>query len=179
MPHSHSHDHHAEVEQLKQQSQDLVLELEKTQAQAEEYLNGWKRALADYDNYRKQSQERTQEIRQSEQTDILANILPLLDHLEESLLHIPDDLKETAWYQGLQHIVSLWQKSMTKYRIDKIEAIGMNFDPQIHEAVEIKEETGLPDQTIIGVVRNGYTFKNKLLRPAKVIVNKLINNGKE
>lgn len=139
----------------------------------DEYLNGWKRALADFENFKRDTQTRMNDTRRSERIKLLREILPVIDTIERTIAHVPKEEHKTGWFQGLVHIQSQWAKFMDEHNLDKINAVGDPFDPTIHEAIQIENRPDAENHTILAVVQPGYRFDSVLIRPAQVIVNNL------
>lgn len=144
--------------------------IEELKQQCTEYLDGWKRAKADFLNYKKEEAERMQIMGELVKRKLLLRILPILDNLKRAEKEIPETEKQNQFYQGFLQIVSQWQDFLKSEGIEEIETIGKEFDPQVHEAVG--ETEGDAPATIQEEVEKGYTIHGKLLRPAKVKVVK-------
>ena len=157
----------------KNDGQPNVRELEMLKKQCEENMNGWKRALADYENLRREVAARTAEMREYHVMQVTADILPVVDTLREALTHIPPEQHATPWYQGLVQIGKQWEQFAKKYGVEQIESAGEQFDPQLHEAISTSRNESKPHEEIVTVHQHGYTLNGKMIRPAKVTVNKL------
>ncbi len=156
--------------QEKKEDNKLQQELEQLKVKAEEYLNGWKRAKADYLNFKKDSEKRFEEIIQFANAALLAELLPIFDHLKLAVRHIPPDQKEIDWVQGFVHIKSQFGEFFKKLGIEEIKTVGEKFDPEFHEAVVSKEHEGIASGIIFEEVKAGYTLHGKVINPAKVKV---------
>ncbi len=141
--------------------------------QAQEYLNGWRRTQADFENYKKQNEKRIEDIIKFANAELLLDFLPLFNHFKSALKHIPVEQKEEGWYQGLEQIKKLWKDAFQKFNIQEIKTVGEKFDHNLHEAVEFEENQDKDDQEIITEVQAGYKLNDKVIQPAKVVVNKL------
>jgi molecular chaperone GrpE len=97
----------------------------------------------------------------------------------KELINIYDDLKravnadEPKLNQGLILILNNFSALLKREGVESIEAAGKQFDPDLHECVVVEHNPALPDNSITGVVEEGYKLKGKVLRPSKVMVNKL------
>lgn len=138
----------------------------------QEYLEGWKRCQADFDNYRKRQDERMKDLGNSVKEDLVLQILPVLDNFQMSLDHVPEDQSQSAWIQGILHIQRQLESILKDNSIEKIEAKeGDEFNPEIHEAVENHQEEEREDcHRIKKVILRGYRTGEKIIRPARVIV---------
>ncbi len=151
---------------------DAVSELGMVKSERDEYLNGWKRALADYENYKKEQVKRTADLQSYQLITIFRELLPMIDTLNEALKHVPADQQLQGWYQGLAAIQLQWKQFLNANGITVIESKDQQFDPELHEALAIEKHQDKPENSIITVASEGYILNNQtVLRPAKVIVN--------
>ncbi len=153
--------------------------IEELRAKCEEYLNGWKRAQADYHNLEREIDQKKSEWIKMANADLLAQLLPIYDNLKLALKHVPEEQKKSDWVVGIEHIKNQLSKLLEENGIEEIKTIGEKFNPELHEAVSVvksdkhKKETGQIDKggLIKEEVRPGYKLNGKVLYPAKVIVN--------
>ena len=148
-------------------------ELEELKTKCQDYLNGWQRAQADYDNLKKETEKRVSDLREYIQAGLILDILPVLDHYKMALKHIPEADAEKDWVKGFQHIKKDFTEFLKQYNLVEIKTIGEQFNPEFHEAVG-QEVAEVPDNQIIKEVSPGYMMNEGVIRPAKVIVS--INN---
>jgi len=149
---------------MKQQKQPVGEEtqnkaLEEAMATAENWKNKYIRALADYQNLEKRTNEEKQEVRLYATRLFLEKLLPVVDNLERAQGHIQDE--------GLSLVLQELHAVLASHGVEKIDCIGKVFDPYAMECIEVVE--GKKD-TVIAVVIPGYTMHGKLLREAKVNV---------
>lgn len=154
-------------------------ELDLLRKERDEYLNGWKRALADYDNYKKEVTGQIHDLKQYQLVEIAHEILPFMDAFEQALNHIPEHLKEKSWFKGLLQIKKQWEQFIKDHDIQVIESLGKQFDPQLHEAIDTEQQHDKKDHEITAELSRGYTLRDILIRPAKVTVNKLPGPSEE
>ena len=145
---------------LKQQLQDAL-------AQSDEFKDGWQRARAEFDNYRKRIERENSLVYQNAVGNVVKRYLPVMDDLERALQARPEDL---PWAAGIELIYRKLQSILDSEGIKRIEAVGEAFDPTLHEAIGQEPSQDIPCGHIIGVVQNGYTLGEKVLRPALVRV---------
>jgi len=141
----------------------------------DEYLSGWKRAQADFENYKKDQEKRMIEFRKFANLDIVLQILPVIDNFESSLAHIPEKEKDSAWVQGILHIKKQLEEVLKNSNVMEIETkIGDEFNPVVHEAVQDTKETNIDTKKtnkIKQVLQKGYKIESRIIRPVKVIVS--------
>jgi len=152
------------------------------QCKCDEYLNGWKRAQADYANLKKEYEKARFEIVANANEQLLYELLPAVDQFETALQHLPDvsnlpddeKKKMQNWFIGIKAVKQLWEQTFKDIGLENVETDG-EFDPAKHEAVGQEEDSEKPDHSILRVTQNGWKLKGKLLRPAKVIINSIDN----
>ncbi len=145
---------------------------EKKISKEEEYLTGWKRTLADFENYkRRQEEDRKIWIKQANQGLIL-DVLPILDNFEASLEHVPEDKQDDSWVQGITYIKKQLEEVLERNGISEIEVReGDEFDASIHEALENTNKEGKKESNKVKkVIQKGYKLDGRIIRPTKVIV---------
>jgi molecular chaperone GrpE len=129
-------------------------------AERDEYLDALKRVKAEFDNYRKRTdKERLQMIDRASET-IVSDLLPVLDACDAAIAHGDE---------GVTQIHALLTELLGKSGLERIEPVGKPFDPTHHEAVLREEGEGEAD-TVVEVMRSGYTWRGRVLRPAMVKV---------
>jgi len=129
-----------------------------------------KRALADLENYRKQTEKRQQDLLHFANSGLLLDLLEIYDNFVLSLKF--EDKNDSNFVQGVKHIVKQMECMFERAGVKRIETIGKEFDPTLHEAVEEKKEKGYEPGIIFEEIKGGYTLNDKLLRPAMVKVAK-------
>ncbi len=145
-----------------------------TEQERDEYLLGWKRALADYENLKKDLHIQKQHARESVTADIAQAYLPILDHLQSATKNTPDIPEAKEWFTGVGFIAQQCADVLKEFGVEQIEAEG-EFNPELHEAVGMETHEEMEDNIIIKQTQAGFKLKDRILRPAKVIVNKLNN----
>jgi molecular chaperone GrpE len=148
----------------------------------EEYLNNWKRAVADFENYKKRQAESQKDLLRYSLEGIIMQILPVLDNFHASTDHIPEDQKSNAWVVGIMHIQKQLEDLLKNNEVEEIEAkIGDEFNPRLHEAIKVenkihpvKSAEGGPDKPefnrVNKVIQKGYMIGGKVIRPTRVVV---------
>lgn len=157
----------SDIERLQQELNDAI-------SKAEENLSGWKRTQADFENYRKRKEGESAELVSFGKQRAFMQILPVLDSLEQALLHAPDvqDEKYNNWKLGLFEIARQINDALSQMGIKKIEALGKQFDPYLHEAV--KEVPGEENGLVAEQYQTGFTLDGNVIRPAQVAITKKV-----
>ena len=145
-------------------------ELEKIKRQSDEYLNGWKRAKADYLNLKKEMESQNREIKEWMSKIMIIPLLSIVDGFEKAFSEIPENLKNDLWVKGVEGIKKQFEDYLKTQGVEAIKAIGEKFDPFKHEAVE-SVESG-ESNVIAEELQRGYLLNGEVLRPAKVKVYK-------
>ncbi len=150
----------------------LEEELEEARAEADEYLDGWRRAQAEFSNYKKRQRAEQAKVRELANANLLRKLLPVLDDFERAMVTMPDGLDKLSWSQGLLMIMRKLEAILETEGVEPIETEGEAFDPNYHEAVTHEEIPGYKEGQIIGEVQRGYVLGDRVLRPALVRVAK-------
>lgn len=138
---------------------------------ADEYLDGWKRCKADFENYKKRQSEALKDLALYSNENIILQILPVLDNFHASTGHIPEAQKNDPWVVGIMHIRKQLEKVLEDNGVSEIEVKeGNEFDPAVHEAVSNGQKKKELKNRIAKVIRKGYKVGERIIRPARVIV---------
>lgn len=145
--------------------------LEQVRKERDEYLAGWKRALADFTNREKELAEEKRAMAAYASRDVIMEVLPILDNLKTALLHAPSEHAESEWVKGVGYVIKQFEGVLNNYGVRSFPSIGQPFDPARHEAVG--EESGDGEAgTILKEAAAGYMQNDVVIRPAKVIIKK-------
>jgi molecular chaperone GrpE len=147
-------------------------QLDSIRAQADEYLEGWQRARADFANYKKRIEREQAEARDRIAGDTLMRLLGVMDDLERALKDRPTDGEAASWADGIELIYRKLGALFIAEGVEEIQAEGTPFDPVLHEALSHEESDGHAEGHVIEVVRRGYRMGDRVLRPALVRVSK-------
>jgi molecular chaperone GrpE len=142
-------------------------EFQKLKAERDELRDRLARAQAEFDNARKRSIKEQQEFRDYAVADAIKSLLPVMDSLERAL-QVKSDAAELR--SGVELIYKQLQAALAKLAVNAIASKGEVFDPHYHEAIEMVETTDAADHQVLEELQRGYTFKDRLLRPAMVKV---------
>ena len=130
------------------------------------------RSLAELDNARKRLvRERDEQVRFAAEA-VLADIIPSLDNLDLALQHAGVNEACKDLVLGVQMTRKLLLEALQKHGLEAVGAVGAPFDPSVHEAVGMASAPDVPEGHICTLVSRGYTLKERLLRPACVVVSK-------
>lgn len=145
----------------------LINQLKEAEAKIIEYKDGWARSQADFQNYKKRIERDNELMYANMKGDIIKKVLPALDDLERAMQNRPAD---DAWANGIELVVRKFQNIMENEGLKRIEAKGMAFDPNFHEAISHEASDEVESGFVIDVVQNGYVIGERVIRPALVRV---------
>ena len=145
----------------------LIQQLKEAESKIVEYKDGWARSQAEFQNFRKRVERDNESFKASTKGDIIKKVLPVLDDLERALQNRPAD---DAWANGVELVTRKFQNILEMEGVKKIEARGMAFDPNFHEAISHEPSEEVESGHVIDVVQNGYVIGERVVRPALVRV---------
>lgn len=152
----------------------LEKQLEEEKKKSAEYHDHWKRAMADFQNYKKRQSELFAELVNSAGQEMIMEILPIYDTFTLAVKHIPEDLKDKEWTKGVVQLKNQLEALLKNKGLEEIKSIGEKFNPEFHEAVEMVDSEKQEGE-ILEEVQKGYKLNGMIIRTAKVKVAK----GKE
>ncbi|MGQ9921175.1 MAG: nucleotide exchange factor GrpE [Desulfobacca sp.] len=155
-------DHEALIRQLAEKEE----EIKELREKHEQLL----RMVADVENFRKRLEKERADLRDYANESLLKELLPVLDNLELALNHGRDQEACAALVAGVENVLKGFRQAIARFGVTPIEALGEKFDPAFHNAVMLQEDDSVADQTVIQELQKGYMLKNRLLRPAMVVV---------
>lgn len=160
-------------------TEDNIQQLQAQAAKADEYRDQLLRTAADLDNYKKRAAREKQEAIKFANEALLAKLIPVLDNFDMALAAVSNAQGEkdpSASTDSLQQGVSMIQQQLRQALADagleEINATGQPFDPNYHEAVSQQESADVPEGHVMQQLRKGFKLRERLLRPATVIVAK-------
>jgi molecular chaperone GrpE len=134
------------------------------------------RALAEADNTRRRAERTGQDARQKAIADVAHELLPVVDNLQRGIAaaerQAAATTEETALIEGVRATEQMLMRALQRFGIRKLQALGTTFDPALHEAMMELDDASSPSGTVAGVMEDGYTIDDRLLRPARVAVTK-------
>jgi molecular chaperone GrpE len=151
-----------------------LAELKAKAAKADEHWDRLLRAKADLENYRKRATRERQEAVQYAQLSFLQKLVPALDSFDKALAltEAPEGANWESMKTGLNLVYEQLKSTLTEAGLEEIDARQQPFDPNVHEALAQHESTEVPEGHVLQQVRKGYKLRDRLIRPASVIVAK-------
>ncbi len=151
-----------------------VSELRVSAAKAEEHWNSYLRAVADLENYKKRAAREKQDAARAASEALLSRLIPVLDHFDMALAAANSTSGPAAesLKTGVAMVGSQLRSILAEAGLEEIDAAGQTFDPKCHEAVSHQESGEVAEGGVLQQLRKGYRFRDRLLRPATVVVAK-------
>lgn len=157
------------IQDLESRIENLESDLSKIEEEKEEYLNGWKRTKADFQNYKKEEGARIEKAQKRAKKSVITALLPILDSLRNGLSKATEESREDSWVEGFNSIQEQLHSFFKNQSIELVEPTkGEKFDPKKHEAISVEQGSG--EDRIKEVLQVGYKFEDELLRAARVKV---------
>ena len=128
------------------------------------------RSQADFENYKKRAAREKEDAIKYANSSLLQRLVSILDNFELGLEAAKTENEESPIYSGMVLVQKQLNDLLEQNGLQSIEAEGQKFDPNLHEAIA-HEPSDTPEETVIRQARRGYRFKDRLLRPARVVVS--------
>ena len=141
------------------------------QRERDDYYDRWMRKAAEFDNYRRRIERERRDYADNTVTRLLEDLLLVVDDFDRALT-VDAGEAGGAYRKGVELIHAKLQDLMAKYGVRPIQALGADFDPNLHQAVVHEPSAERREGEVIGELRKGYTIGDRLLRPAMVKVAK-------
>lgn len=149
---------------------DLKAAIVQLKGEVDTNLDGWQRSRAEFNNYRRRTQQQLSDSKQHGAVEALSKILPILDDFERAFDNIPDELADHPWVGGTSLILKNIQKVLDEFNIEVLDPVGEEFDPNLHEAIGMDDDTDYDSGVVTVTLQKGYKSGDKVLRPALVRV---------
>jgi molecular chaperone GrpE len=152
-------------------------QLEELKALAEKANDNWERLVrtsADFDNFKKRAAREKQDAIRYANEGLLEKLVPVLDNFDAALSAAQTSSADGAQslQTGVAMIFQQLKKVLTESGLEEVDATGQAFDPNLHEAVSQQESKDVPEGNVLQQLRKGYKLRDRLLRPATVVVAK-------
>jgi molecular chaperone GrpE len=153
-----------------QSSDGLQARMQQLEQEASTMRDQALRAAADLKNFKRRTEEERANLIRNATAGLIMKLLPILDDFDLAMQHVPAEVAETSWFNGLQGVQRKIQTVMEGEGVKPIEALGQPFDPNFHDAV-MHEDAG-PEQAgkVTADLRRGYMLHERVIRPTMVKV---------
>jgi molecular chaperone GrpE len=160
--------------------EDSISESEKLKAEYEEklakmaeenktYLDHLQRLAAEFDNYKKRTTKEKERLYQDAVCDTVSKLLPVVDNFERALAAI-DTADEKSFREGVIMVAKQLDSVLANIGVEKIQALGCKFDPNVHNAVMHTQDDNVEENTIVEELQSGYKYKDQVIRHSMVKV---------
>lgn len=160
-------------EKIDKKTKKLEMELENAKKEMMLFQEKAMRAQAEMMNFKRRKEEETSYMLKYANEDLIKEILPIIDNFERGIKLDDNDLSDevSKFLSGFKMIYSNLIGILNKFEVKEIVAQGVEFDPNIHQAVLMEHDENKPNGVVLEVLQKGYMYKDKCIRPAMVKVN--------
>lgn len=148
----------------------LRAQLEEANRRADAEHESYLRARADFQNYKRRTEEEREALRTHVNEDLLKRLLPIADNFERALLAAEQTQDFDKLIGGVNAVYRQVQEFLIREGVTVIESLYQPFDPNLHNAVMREETTEHPENTVVEELQKGYTLRGRVLRPTMVKV---------
>jgi len=151
-----------------------LAELQTRAAKADENWDRLLRVTADFENFKKRAARERTEAAQFANASLFQKLIPILDNFDmaQAAAQTAQGDKLASLQTGIAMIQQQFKSALTESGLEEVDASGKPFDPTFHEAVSQQETDTVPEGNVVQQIRKGYKLRERLLRPAAVIVAK-------
>lgn len=147
--------------------QKLESDLDEQKKKTDEFFEHLKRNMAEFDNFKKRVSKEKESMYYTVVSDVVSNILPILDDFEKAL---NAECKDEEYKNGMNMIYTSFISMLNKMGVEEIDCLGKTFDPNLHEAVMHEEDDTKAEKEIVDVFRKGYSISGRVVRHSMVKV---------
>jgi molecular chaperone GrpE len=155
----------------------LLDQLEAARAERDANYDLYLRAQAELQNFRKRAQKETEELRQYQALPVARDLLPALDNLHRALAAAEGSGNVQDLVNGVRLVARQIEAALGRHDVVPIDSAGKPFDPNLHQAIQQVQTDEHPPMTVVQEVERGFTLKDRVVRPATVIVSSPTANG--
>ena len=128
------------------------------------------RQMAEFDNFRKRTEKEKQQMFETGAKSVIEKILPVVDNFERGIAALSDEEKEGQFAQGVIMVYKQLMDELEKMEVKPIEAVGQEFNPDLHNAVMHIEDENLGENVVAAELQKGYTYRDQVVRHSMVQV---------
>ena len=150
--------------------EELEREIEMLRKSVEDTQNSYLRVMADFDNFRKRQREETARLTSCTREELILKLLPMVDNFDRTLQAAEAEHSYESLVEGVTLTLKHIREMLDKEGLKPIDAVGQEFNPELHEAVMRVEDGEHPDNTVVHELQKGYTQAGDVIRPARVTV---------
>ena len=136
----------------------------------EELTDRVKRQMAEFENFRKRTEKEKSSMYEMGARDIIERILPVIDNFERGLQGVPEEEKDAPFVKGVEMVYKQMLTAFDEMGVKPIDAVGKEFDPNLHNAVMAVDDDSLESGTVAEEMQKGYMYKESVVRHSMVKV---------
>lgn len=164
---------HEEPKMSKNEMRELRAAMESLQSEKDELFGKLQRVSADYANFQKRAPKQIADTICYEKEKMIKTLLPVLDNLEHTLQNAHSAESVEVLVKGIEIIYDQLIDILKSHNVEQVEALGEKFNPAVHEAMTQRTDTEKEENVVLEEFQKGYKLNGRVIRPSKVIVNKL------
>ena len=152
-----------------------IEDLKSRAAKADENWERLLRTTADFENFKKRAAREKQDALKFANESLIQKLIPVLDNFDMALAAVQNGqtgAASSSLQSGINMILQQFKSALTEAGLEEVDATGKPFDPNLHEAVSQQETAEVPEGHVVQQLRKGYKLRDRLLRPASVIIAK-------
>jgi molecular chaperone GrpE len=166
------HDMHEELHNIRKELHEMKEQFEQMQKEKADIFAQLQRVSADYINYQKRIGKQISDTTAYEKESVIKSLLPVMDNFEHALAKGPTAETANALMKGMQIVYDQIVDILKLHGVEQIKALGQQFDPEIHSAVTQASDPSRPENIVLNEIARGYKLSGRVIRPAKVVVNR-------
>lgn len=147
----------------------VIDERKKLEGKVKDLTEALQRERADVTNIRRRHDQQMGSLRDIAKASVVRDLLPAIDNLERGLKHIPKDIKDHDYVKGIQGVVKQFEKTLKDIGVERVKAVGEDFDPKYHEAISMEDGEG-SREVVSEELQSGYKLGDEVIRHAMVKV---------
>ena len=155
---------------IEQAAADIIAKMQQQEATITTLEDQVKRQMAEFDNFRKRTEREKTDMFDLGAIDVVKKLLPIVDNFERGFNSISEEERETPFAKGMDMVYKQTMKMLEDSDVKPIEALGMEFNPELHNAVMHVEDDSVGEGIIVEEFEKGYTYRETVIRHSMVKV---------
>ncbi|GAB6160323.1 nucleotide exchange factor GrpE [Howardella ureilytica] len=155
---------------IEQAAEDIITKMQQQEATIVSLEDQVKRQMAEFDNFRKRTEREKADMFDFGAIDVVKKLLPIVDNFERGFKTLPEGEEKTGFATGMEMVYKQMMKMFDELKVTPIEAIGKEFDPELHNAVQHVEKDDVGENIVVEEFEKGYKYKDTVIRHSMVIV---------
>ena len=155
---------------IEQAVADIIAKMQQQEATITTLEDQVKRQMAEFDNFRKRTEREKTVMFDLGAIDVVKKLLPIVDNFERGFKTLPEGEETTGFAKGMEMVHKQMMKMLEELKVTPIEAIGNEFDPELHNAVQHVEKDDVGENIVVEEFEKGYKYKDTVIRHSMVIV---------